>query len=41
MTGAKEVDTDVRPKYYEVYGEQIAMGTRHGCWRFQWLRLLS
>jgi hypothetical protein len=28
MTGAKEIDTDVRPKYYEVYGEQIANGNK-------------
>jgi hypothetical protein len=28
MTGAKEVETDVRPKYYEIYGEQIANGNK-------------
>jgi len=28
MTGAKEIDTDVRPKYYEVHGEQIANGNK-------------
>ena len=28
MAGAKSLESDVRPKYYEVYGQQIADGNR-------------